>query len=469
MTKILMVGPNTDESAGNKNWGSPPFGCHRIAAWLRKHGHEADVYDCNIHNDFEERVSAGVDIIGFSCLQVTLANDIRRMWEARKLAPKALIVAGGIEATLNFQEILDNAPTDLIILAEGEAAMLELANGADPSTVIGTVHKRIRPAITSKELWEYWKAIEFDKLGYDKYWTEMRKKHPDDYHTEGGDTLRLITASHCNKGCTFCSVRLWHERACGGIVAPAFLKAKLVWKLIQKAKQQLPTMESVYFVEDDFIQNRHRAWEFFELTKDSGIRFQIQTHTSRLVRDGEVDTELIRQMADGGCRHITMGVENCSERVLKTLNKPQRLKLVPGMIEACTQNDIRPYILIILFCPEINVEELRENYITLTDWMNMGATVSLEPNLRCYRGTFYWSSDYDMKYVTEEIIGDKRLRYPTKVLPRRGSVRRIQAEFNRQWPDFLESRKVAHEFKGGTGKLMVELLGKILNRSNKKL
>ena len=47
------------------------------------------------------------DIIGFSILDATIEYDISKINKARALAPKAILVGGGSQATLNYQTLFD--------------------------------------------------------------------------------------------------------------------------------------------------------------------------------------------------------------------------------------------------------------------------------------------------------------------------------------------------------------------------
>lgn len=471
MSKILLVGPITNIKAGESNWAAPPLGIHRIAAYLNANGHYAEVYDCNIQGDLEHQFRRNWDVIGFSTLQATLHNDIKAMWKAKELCPRALLVAGGIESTLNFQDVFDLSPVQLVILAEGEKQLLGLANGMKPEDLDGVIIKHNARPITDEEFCDFWNNVDFSQLGFEKYWEQMRAKHPEDYDAEGGDTVRLVTSSHCLRGCSFCSVTQWHKFACGCTVKSAMLSAIEVWKIVKKVKSQLPTTKSIYFVDDDFIQDRQRVMDFFGLIHVSGpaMRFQVQTHTSHiLTEDGKVDMELLEYMMMNGVEHITLGVENACYHCLKSFNKPQRLDMVPLIIKTCKYLRIRPYILIILFPATSTLECLTTNYRTLTEWINMGATISIEPNLRAYRGAPLYNSPHEMLYETFDIDNHQRLRYPIRILPDDLEAREIQRKFNARWSKFLDSKDPTHSFKGITGKFMVELLGVLLAEREEK-
>ncbi len=174
-------------------------------------------------------------------------------------------------------------------------------------------------------------------------------------------------------------------------------------------------------------------------------------------------------MAENGCKHITIGIENGSEKVLHDLGKPQRLEKVSKIIAWCKQAGVTPYFLFILFCPTATRQDLEEAWGRMDAWIKEGATISIEPNMMCYRGSPLWDSTHTMLYHTEgltitpSLYKRKALRFPYRVLPDDKTTRKIANQFNAAWPEYLGQAKIDHQFKGATGRLMVNLLGKILH------
>lgn len=477
---VLLVGP-TKPASWSVNWGAPPLGVHRIAAWLRRHGIATTVYDSALPTPSWEDtlISAPWQLIGFSVLNETLMDDIRAMHQAHIAHPEAMIVAGGVEATLNPGDLLDFAPCDAIALAEGEHQMLALAEGGDPGTIPGMLTRRTHDVSTS-DFERFWETVDLGDLCYEDYWRQTAGLYwpvpdctPSDWDRRGilADdlvekicTVRLITSSHCNRGCTFCSVTRWHEFACGHISKPKVLSAERVWELVERVKREVPSTRTIYFCEDSFLQDRARALAFFGMTADSdlGLRYLVQAHSR------EVDEELIGAMAAGHCRHLTLGIENCSLKVLRDLHKPQDLEHVERVIGWCMAAGVVPYLLIILFCPSATVEDLWINVETLERWMALGAQVSIEPNMMVYRGAPLYHSDYEMDYVVRELpkpyarAGRDRLRQPWHIRLADPAAEAVRVEFNRRWPDYLKAAEVSHRFKGETGRLMVALVREIL-------
>jgi len=374
----------------------------------------------------------------------------------RGLFPDAKIIAGGIEASLNYQTILDNSPVDAVALAEGEDAMLEVCKGTPLGLIKGLVVKNYAEPITNERLWKYWDRFDFTKTGQEEYWKFTRSVHEGDWPP----VVRLVTSSHCNRRCTFCSTRLWHQQACGEKVPVAYLSPTQVGTLLKRIKQQLPKTKRIYFCEDQLLVTKQRAFDLIPVFKKFDFEYLIQTGTWMLTE------EIVRELALARVVHITCGVENASAYVRKSMNKPQNEKRIEDIIGWCHKYGVRCYYLIILFPAKTRLEDLRINYETLTRWMEQGVTISVEPYEMLYRGSLDYDSPYDFEYKTFSLDGFN-LREPTIVLPEDLEARKVMFEFRKRWPEYREQKAKEesqnHFFKGATGKWMVSLLGELLN------
>lgn len=82
------------------------------------------------------------DLIGVSTTGMTLKFDLELAHLARRVAPDALLVAGGMEATFRPELMLELGPFDLVVLGERERPLLELAarlqSGQPTNGITGT-------------------------------------------------------------------------------------------------------------------------------------------------------------------------------------------------------------------------------------------------------------------------------------------------------------------------------------------
>ena len=138
--RVLLVGPY-DPMGGEYTFLAPPLGVWRLMGVLTARGVDARVFDPNACEATPEAALEDImnreawDMVGFSTTGMTLPHDLALAHLARRLAPRALLVAGGMEATFNPEAMFQLGPFDLVVLGEGERPLLELAvgSGASPS------------------------------------------------------------------------------------------------------------------------------------------------------------------------------------------------------------------------------------------------------------------------------------------------------------------------------------------------
>src|SRR6185312_14716009 len=125
------------------------------------------------------------DIIGVSTTGMTLRFDLELAHLARRLAPNALLIAGGMEATFRPELMFELGPFDRVVLGEGERPLLELIsrwrtrgpltgiNGTAERASDGRVLRIPQSALDGAELREAIFKIPYDKMPYAAYWERL--------------------------------------------------------------------------------------------------------------------------------------------------------------------------------------------------------------------------------------------------------------------------------------------------------
>lgn len=458
MKNVLLISPLSEKYSGIQNYGVPSIGVHRLASFLESHGHNVTVYDCNIHDDID--TSKPYDIIGISILNDTLPLSLKMFIKLEAIYPNAILVAGGAEAIVNYEAIFDNSNCNIVVLGEGELPMLDICNDVPLHEIKGLIFKKVGVEITDNLLWDYYKNIDFIKMGWREYW----KKNQSDNDPRNRDNIvRLVTSSHCNRGCSFCSLTRLHEFSCGKKVRPAVLNSEQINILIDRVLEQLPETTHIYFVEDSILPTVARADDFCKaLAKYKGrLKFLVQTETSKTTR------EVVQKLAEAGVIHVTFGVENCSPTIRKAMGKAQNAERIENIIKWCNEFNIRCYYLIILFPPESTIDDLIVNYTTLKRWQEEGSvTVSVEPFMMPYKGAGIYYSDFDFGYKTVKLDNGRTLKHPYIIYPGNPEVKNIMLEFKEKLPVYLDNfnkeKGHTHRSKDHTGQVMVKLLGDLL-------
>src|SRR3954469_20331440 len=148
--RILLIGPY-DPHCGEYTFLAPPLGVWRLAGVLQKSGAHVRVFDPNCVTGTpplaleRELQSTEWDLVGVSTTGMTLRFDLELAHLTRRLAPHALIVAGGMEATFRPELMFELGPFDLVVLGEGERPMREIVSrlreGRPMGGVAGTAER----------------------------------------------------------------------------------------------------------------------------------------------------------------------------------------------------------------------------------------------------------------------------------------------------------------------------------------
>ncbi|MDI6787932.1 MAG: radical SAM protein, partial [Planctomycetota bacterium] len=262
-----------------------------------------------------------------------------------------------------------------------------------------------------------------------------------------------------------CSVTQIHRFSCGKVIPPAYLSGKQIEMLLERITKQLPETNVIYFVEDSILPTTSRLDDFCGALKkfNPPFKYRVQAETDKIY--GE---ETIKKLADAGVFHISFGVENCSPRIRKLMNKPQDEQRIENIIHWCKNNNIIAYYLIILFSPESLMEDLIINYKTLTRWLAEGnVMVSVEPFMMPYRGAPIFNQDFEMGYQFIKLSNGKTLKHPYIIYPKDPAVKEIMFKLKDRLPAYIErmqkEERHSHQSKDWTGKVIVKLLGDLLS------
>ncbi len=277
--RLLLVGP-WDPDCGEYTFLAPPLGVWRLAGALEHAGFPTTVFDPNCvagtpEAGLEKLLGEGrFDVLGFSTTGMTLRFDLALAHLARRVLPRSLLVAGGMEATFRPDTLLDLGPFDIIVLGEGERPLLELAarlrTGASLDAIPGTAQRgregtlarSPQPALTATELRDAVFRTPYEKMPFRRYWERLEKAYsagalPHKAHREAQlaeiRSVRLITLNYCPLGCTFCSSTNFLNAAQDGTARIARLDADDCLTMLRRIVSACPDVRTVIFQDDIFV------------------------------------------------------------------------------------------------------------------------------------------------------------------------------------------------------------------------
>lgn len=263
------------------------------------------------------------DVIGVSVLSMTFPSAMHMIKMLKEKYPNVVIITGGVHATLCPQDLLPIS--DYVITNEGENVIVDVVNGIYNRGIV----KGSR--ISNLDLLPF-PAIH--KLcNVDKY-----RKH---------DLSIIMSSRGCPKSCKFCnSFDLWKCK----------IHRKSTTYFINEIKHLMNDYKiNDFFITDDaFTCDRDWLYVFLDKVKPLNITWRCFSRVEA------INDEIIDKMIEAGCRHIKVGIESGSQRILNMINKGITIDEVLRMNEILRNKKIKWSAYFIIGFPTETIEEIRE-------------------------------------------------------------------------------------------------------------
>lgn len=320
--KIFLVYPPTSEL----NLKGYPLGLAYLAAALRKE-HQVEVYNYS-GREFNSSIKSFLgqirgsrpDLVAISFNSFNRWGAYKLIRKIKKINPRIYVVLGGVHPSTLYTQLFEYFYNDLdfIIQSEGEGTLLKLCRALeennDPSGISSLVYKTGKRGIAVNRVNELVKNL--DDLAMPDYSyaaSEIKTKQ----------IAYLITSRGCPVNCSFCSTSsFWGQNV--RMNSPERVAQEVEYVKGLGAKR-------VFFHDDTFNLGIERTIKMAQALKKLNIEYAISCRVT------PVNEEMVAQLADSGCRHITWGVETLSESMLKTINKKITPELVSQAFNLCVK------------------------------------------------------------------------------------------------------------------------------------
>jgi radical SAM superfamily enzyme YgiQ (UPF0313 family) len=477
--RILLIGPY-DPHCGEYTFLAPPLGVWRLAGVLQKSGACVRVFDPNCVTGtpplaLERELRSGDwDVVGVSTTGMTLRFDLELAHLTRRLAPRALIVAGGMEATFRPELMFELGPFDLVVLGEGERPMLEivarLREGRAMGGVAGTAERargggvlRLhQSSLDHDELRDAIFSTPYEDMPYEAYWQRLEAAYrvgalPTKAAREARlaeiRSVRLITLNYCPMGCTFCSATNFLHESQGGVAPIARLDADEALQMIERIVAAHPQVRTIIFQDDIFVFTKDRRviplCEGIIAAKARG-RIPANLQFISTNRIDAMSVERLQAMRRAGFRVLGFGIESFSQRVLAEFNKAQIYRHIVPMLDAALATGITPFLDLILSSPASSMEDVATTLREAHRWLVRGCEIGMYPYVIPFSGAAFAQ---DPELVPHTVMADRRVngtnvewQQAAKILPMDPVVREAILRIETAFEDALFSlqSEVAH-------------------------
>jgi len=332
--KIVFVQPNV----GFKGHTWEALGIGYLTAYLRKFYRgslDIDFYS-GFYDSDEQIIEAGrdADIIGFSCTSPQYKHGLNLAKQVK--TRNNHIVFGGIHPSALPELVLKEADVDAVVIGEGEKAMLKIVTDVAKGV---NIHRRRYTADYIRNL---------DDLPFPNRQTIKNERNISQaFHDEGERITSVLSSRGCPFRCSFCcSHVLWQHKV--RFRSPANILDE-VEELIRDWDIQF-----LKFADDTFTINKQQVIEFCQLKIERGIKipYGANAHVNT------IDEEMMRYLAESGCRELWYGVESGSPRILREVHKNTDIDQIKAVFKLTKEYGIKTRAYFLLGVPDETVEDI---------------------------------------------------------------------------------------------------------------
>ncbi len=285
---------------------------------LSYHGMDHEVYDLQANKSLENFYSVIESykpaFIGFSMMTFRYLDNYQLINSVKQRYPDIKIIVGGPHASTFREKILEECQgVDIVVLLEGEDILVDICKGKSLKEVRGIIYRENNEIISTGQR-DY--ILDLDKYPFPRY---------SKFNIRNYEIIPVVTSRGCPFACIYCPIKTtvgkkWRQRSAEKIVEEFEYWANRGFGVLQ--------------IEDDnFTFNRERVVEICKKIKERGLEKKIRITLTNGVRADRVDYELLKIMRESGFSAVAFGVESGNDRVLKILNKGEKLQVIEDAIK----------------------------------------------------------------------------------------------------------------------------------------
>jgi len=328
----------------------PPGGLVSIATYADRLGYDISI--CDLAGETLTRSLCDnipeADIYGFSCYTPTYQETLLLQRELRDRYPQAIFVAGGPHASALPEDVARDF--DCVVTGEGEEAFAE---------ILRCVSTRQRARIP--RTWHASPILKLDDLpfpDFEHFCTMTRYTR----RLHGEPTICLDSSRGCNNRCRFCNSHVnprgfWRARSARSIAEEVKWHYERGWRAYR-------------FNDDHFVADPARTIEICELLAPLKITFRIFSRAESFI-----NREVCEWLVRAGCRHVGVGIESFSSRILALMGKATSVARITAGLHTAREYGLTVRGFFIVGFPGETDETVRESLAILADTPLDEATV----------------------------------------------------------------------------------------------
>ena len=312
----------TPFSAGRFYGGvRPPVGIGYVEEYVAANGVRTDAFDMtlgySVKDLFGKIDQMKPEIIGFTVMTYQYLHTLAIISAVKRRYANIPIVMGGAHVSAIGIEALKQCPAaHFAIHGEGELSMLDLCRGVPFEKIAGLYYRsgdELRTGPTS------FYVPDLSILPFPRFSSYDLKRYTNE--------IEINTSRGCPFDCNFCAVSTITGR-------------KVRYRTARSVGDELAYfyargVRGFQFGDDNFLSNKSRVRTLMDEIMERGYK-NLTLRCGQGIRGELITQELLMRMKEVGFRHLGVGVESASNRILKTIRKDTSIeKIERGVRIAC--------------------------------------------------------------------------------------------------------------------------------------
>lgn len=366
------------------------FGVMSISGFLKKHGHQCEVFcDGEEENLIEVIEKAKPDIIGCSVMMGEINFILRYLKKIKKRNPGVPVIIGGPLTLIYPEEIISKTEVDMMLLGDGEMATLDILNKKELMEIDGLWFKKNGKIIKSSKMGYVKDLTVLPPVDWDLYSNRYKK-------IKKQFTRNFFISRGCVYNCTYCYAHCIAE-----IYKPTGIhfRTRDVKQCIEEIKYLKATTEVKYirFQDASLTINRPFLMEFLKEYKKAELPKFICYSRFESIDEGIADA-----LKDAGCDRIQFGLQSF-ERMRNLIGRKCSDEKISEVIKMVQKRGIRAGVDLMFGFP---TETTREALLSLKFYNKLMPIEIFSNMLMVYPKTEIWNFALENGYINETKIDD---------------------------------------------------------------
>ena len=356
---VLLIAPNYIDKWRKLVFQSKEnIGLGYIASFLMEKGYTVDIINASTYNYENDQIIRKIKItlsdyliVGISCSSQKMYPSAKELAEKLKNHGVKQLCFGGIFATLEYKNILNDISfVDYIVLGEGEFTFYKLCE----SIRLGDYNFG---RISGLAYRDNGKIV---RLQQERIKDLSVLPHPirdkNDLNNIEPQFFYIVAGRGCYGSCSFCS-----SQECFNYKNKVY---RNVVDIVQEIEHLVNTYNITYFrfQDDIFFDKSKKSREWIDQLVQEITLHNLNITFRIYLRTNDVDEDMIRKLKQVGLIEVFLGVETGIDRLLIEMNKKCNVNDTYRAIRILEDYNIDIEIGFITIVPTMTFRELKENY-----------------------------------------------------------------------------------------------------------